>query len=143
MKIETDQNREQLFARLDGLSGHLHAAIDEGGKAAKSFFNWLDSLRQRIEESGTATPNGSDSFMTLEQVAAYLNYSKRAIQEWIANDGFPVRRCGADPRFDRAEVDEWTKRHRKNNRTSTAANGKVSPLQRDCKQMRSKANVSL
>ncbi len=143
MKIETEHNHEQLFARLDGLTSHLHAAIDEGGKAAKSFFNWLDSLRERIEESSTATPNGSDSLMTLEQVAAYLNYRKRTIQDWIANEGFPVRRCGADPRFDRAEVDEWTMRHRKNNRNSTAANGKVSPLQRDCKQTRSKVNVSL
>lgn len=143
MKIETDQNCAQIFARLDSFTGHLHAAIDEGGKAAKTFFNWFDSLRERFEANSQAAPNGVDSLMTLEQVAAYLNYSKRAIQDWIANEGFPVRRCKTDPRFDRAEVDEWTKRHRKNNRTSTAANDKVSPLQRDCKQTRSKANVSL
>lgn len=143
MKIETDQNHQQIFARLDSFTGHLHSAIDEGGKAAKTFLNWLDSLRERIEANGQATPNGGGSLMTLEQVAAYLNYSKRTIQDWIANESFPVRRCGGKPRFDRAEVDEWTKRHRKNNRTSTAANGKVSPLQRDCKQTGSKANVSL
>ncbi len=142
MKTESTDIREQLFAGLDSLKGNLFAALDDATKTAKTCVAWLESQKTQIVENCRANPS-DESLMTLQEVADYLNYSKRAIQEWIANDGFPVRRCGADPRFDRAEVDEWTKRHRKNTRNETAANGKVQPLQRDCKRDGSKANVSL
>ncbi len=142
MKTESTDIREQLFAGLDSLKGSLCAALDDGTKTAKTFVAWLESLKTQIVENSQAKP-GDESLMTLQEVADYLHYSKRAIQDWIANDGFPARRCGADPRFDRAEVDEWTKRHRKNARNAMAANGKVPPLQRDCKRSGSKNNVSL
>ncbi|GEM_PF-2365099 len=65
--------------------------------------------------------------MTIKDLADYLQVTPRTIRGWINNQGLPTRYAGDDPRFDLAEVSEWTKRHQKNNRVTMAGNGRIAP----------------
>ncbi len=130
MKAITDQSQQQVFAALDDLTAKLCAAIEAGNEAAKTLLTiWLESLETDRTPHQQTTSNGFRSLVTIKELAELWDVSERSIRDWIAKEGLPYRRVGADLRFDLTEVDEWTKRHRKNNRAMTAANGKVLPLQ--------------
>ena len=131
MKAITDQSQQQVFAALDDLTAKLCAAIEAGSQAAKMLqMIWLESPDTDQTPHQRPTHNDRQSLVTTKELAELLRVSTRSIRKWKAKKGLPYRCVGADLRFDLAEVDEWTKRHRKNNHTLTAANGKVQPLQR-------------
>jgi predicted DNA-binding transcriptional regulator AlpA len=142
----TESKIAGLIAAIDEVHARRQAAIDAENRAAKMFVKAVFEIIDAEIEAHCKQPNSSnDSLMTLQELADFVGYNSRTIQQWIADGDFPDLRAkdGADPRFDRAEILNHMKQHRKNLRGEAAANGKVSPLQRDCKQARSKANVSL
>jgi excisionase family DNA binding protein len=49
--------------------------------------------------------------MTLKQLAEYLQASRQSLLNWTkrSNHPLPVHYIGADPRFHRSEVDQWSK----------------------------------
>lgn len=148
----TSQEQEQIIAAIDEAYANRQAVLDAKkaalkaeNKAAKMLIAALFQLQDSVNEAGSRSSSNGNSLMTLQDTANFTGYSPRTIQQWIADGDFPDLRAkeGADPRFDRAEILNHMKKHRKNLRGEAAASGKVSPLQRDCKQKRSKANVSL
>ncbi len=143
-KLENRPSQEKAWAALDDLTAKLHAALEAGNETAKTLLAvWFESLETNRMPHQQTISNGFRSLITIKELAELWDVSERSIREWITTNGLPYRRVGADLRFDLTEVDEWTKRHRKNNLPSAASNDKVKPLQRDCKRDRSKANVSL
>lgn len=44
-----------------------------------------------------------------EDVARYLRVSVQTVQKWAKNGDIPVRKAGSLNRFDRVEIDEWTR----------------------------------
>ncbi|MDX2042499.1 MAG: helix-turn-helix domain-containing protein [Acidobacteriota bacterium] len=125
------QKAEWILAAMDRLTTCLHSALDAANETAKELLTlWLDSLETDRTPHQQTTSNGFRSLVTIKELAELWDVSERGIRDWIAKESLPYRRVGADLRFDLIEVDEWTKRHRKNNRAMTAANGKVLPLQR-------------
>lgn len=140
----TEQDRQQIFDSLDAFTASRKASIEAENRAAKVLINVFFEVTETEIQAHRQTSKIYDaSLMTIKEIAAHLKVTPRSIRTWIDDDGFPVRYVGADPRFDLAEVEEWTKRNRKNARNATGANGKVPPLQRDCKRDGSKNNVSL
>lgn len=76
-------------------------------------FEYLDS--SELPAFPAAQPSGLPEvkgLMTIQEIAKYLKVGTRAIHKWIKEKNFPFRRVGKDLRFDRSEVDEWTKQHR-------------------------------
>lgn len=51
-----------------------------------------------------------ESLMTIEDVVKYLQLSKRKIREMIAEKAIPHIRIGRSVRFQRSELEKWTKR---------------------------------
>ncbi len=142
----TDQKRDQIISAIDEAYANRRAALEAENRMVKMFATAIFEALDALIEASSNTPKGNGgSLMTLQEMADFVGYNPRTIQQWIADGDFPDLRAkeGADPRFDRAEILNHMKQHRKNLRGEAAANGKVSPLQRDCKQARSKANVSL
>jgi len=126
----TQEEKEEIFTAIDDFASKLRATLDAGNVVAKSLVRvWLESLEKESTAQRQTARDRYPSLVTIKQLAEIWGVSERAIRTWMAKDGLLSRRLGADVRFDLAEVDEWTKRHRKINRTSTAANGKVTPLQ--------------
>ena len=77
---------------------------------------WEANQARKMFNEAARLPNEKPSLeplMTRAQVAAYLKVTEASISNWIARAGFPVRKVGADFRFDRSAVDAWTVRHRK------------------------------
>jgi excisionase family DNA binding protein len=42
-------------------------------------------------------------------VAAYLRVSVQTVQKWAKNGDIPLRKAGVLNRFDRVEIEEWTR----------------------------------
>lgn len=141
----TSQERDQIFAAIDETASNLRGAVEAGSRVAKMFANICFELMEAQSETHyQSSPASNDSLMTIKELAVYLHVATRTIHNWRKKKDFPQPlRAGKDPRFDRREIDEWLERERKNSRAITAANGKVPPLQRDCKRNGSKNNVSL
>ena len=133
----------RLLAKVDELYAIRQAALEAENQVQKVLLTALFEAFKTVSESNRN--DNRQRLMTLQELAVFIGYGKRNIQDWISDKEFPDLRAkaGADPRFDLGEVLDHMKRHRKNNRTSAAANDKVKPLQRDCKRDGSKANVSL
>lgn len=53
--------------------------------------------------------NEMESLWTDEQVAAYLQVSVGTVQKWAKQGRIPVRKAGVLNRFDRREIEAWTK----------------------------------
>jgi excisionase family DNA binding protein len=62
----------------------------------------------RYQHAQATQPAQPDRLLTVKEVAAMLNVKPRTIHEWIAQGKIPVRRAGAEPRFKREEILEWT-----------------------------------
>jgi PTS system nitrogen regulatory IIA component len=56
------------------------------------------------QESNQAEPLWTD-----DDVARYLRVSVQTVQKWAKNGDIPVRKAGSLNRFDRSEIDEWTR----------------------------------
>lgn len=53
--------------------------------------------------------NTMDALWTDEQVAAYLQVSVGTVQKWAKQGRIPVRKAGVLNRFDRREIEAWTR----------------------------------
>jgi excisionase family DNA binding protein len=53
--------------------------------------------------------NEVESLWTDEQVAAYLQVSVGTVQKWAKQGRIPVRKAGVLNRFDRREIEQWTR----------------------------------
>ncbi len=47
--------------------------------------------------------------MTLKELADYWRVTRTSIRNWVRTKGLPVRHLGGSLRFQRAEVDLWSK----------------------------------
>lgn len=50
---------------------------------------------------------GSGEFMSVDELARYLEVDKRAILDWAGSGRLPGVRDGDSWKFDRAQIDEW------------------------------------
>ncbi len=50
-----------------------------------------------------------DPLWTDEDVAAYLNVAVATVQKWAKTGKIPVRKVGSLNRFDRKEIERWTR----------------------------------
>lgn len=141
----TRKEKEKIHTEIDEMTAKFHELIDSGNAVVKAVLTvWLEALEAKANAQQNATQKIAEkALMKIEDVAAYLNVTKRAIRGWIKKDAFPVRYVGADLRFDLTEVDEWTKRERKNPSGAMCANGKVQPLQTRLQASKEQKNVSL
>lgn len=55
------------------------------------------------------TENYTDSWIGVEEVAAYLGVTKETIRNWIKKTDIPAHRIGKLWKFKRSELDEWVK----------------------------------
>jgi excisionase family DNA binding protein len=53
--------------------------------------------------------NEVDSLWTDEDVAAYLRVSVQTVAKWAKMGRIPVRKAGSLNRFDRREIEQWTR----------------------------------
>lgn len=54
-------------------------------------------------------PNEPETLWTAEEVAAYLKVSVLTVQKWARAGRIPGRKAGVLNRFDRREIEEWTR----------------------------------
>lgn len=59
------------------------------------------------EGKTTQDPDGEAVVMTVDQLAAYLQISKRTVYNMAAAGGIPAAKVGDQWRFFRPEVDRW------------------------------------
>lgn len=59
----------------------------------------------------TAPKLSHDPLLTIEEVRDKLALTSNQCVYRLVRKGMPVRRLGRALRFDRAEVEQWTKRH--------------------------------
>ena len=55
------------------------------------------------------TENYTDSWISVEEAAAYLGVTKETIRNWIKKTDIPAHRIGKLWKFKRSELDEWVK----------------------------------
>lgn len=55
-------------------------------------------------------PIKAESLMTPEEAAAYLRVEESTVKQWAKLGKIPHRRAGSLIRFERDELDDWTKR---------------------------------
>jgi len=55
------------------------------------------------------TENYTDSWIGVEEAAAYLGVTKETIRNWIKKTDIPAHRIGKLWKFKRSELDEWVK----------------------------------
>lgn len=65
--------------------------------------------------------NATAPLWTDDDVAAYLRVSVQTVQKWAKNGDIPVRKAGSLNRFERAEIEEWTRAGRMPTESGTAA----------------------
>lgn len=91
-------------------------------QGAGSFAELLDDeTRQAIREQAVIAHK---SYLSRKEVAKYLAVSERAVAEWaaraVAENPFPERRAGGEPRYKREEVDAWAEREARRRRLKLA-----------------------
>ncbi len=69
---------------------------------------WQEIFKIRRSKAASAKP-ATDGLMTLDQAAEYLGISPLTIYGWTSKKKMPFRKVGRLLRFDRAELDAWTK----------------------------------
>ncbi len=55
------------------------------------------------------TEKYTDSWIGVEEAAAYLGVTKETIRNWIKKTDIPAHRVGKLWKFKRSELDEWVK----------------------------------
>ncbi|NQU05049.1 MAG: helix-turn-helix domain-containing protein [Calditrichaeota bacterium] len=77
----------------------------QGSKIIKDFNTRLCSIEDKIDSLfGIQTPT---QYMTVKQLAAYLNKSKSWIYHQVSDGTIPVLRDPSGLRFRREEIDAW------------------------------------
>lgn len=118
-----------LHDALDDLEARACETIQAANRVGKAVLSvWIKPLTLGATSGQMTTRAAALHLMTIKEIAAYLNANERSIHNWMKTGELPYRRVGSDIRFDMAEVDEWTKRHRKNAHGIPASNGKVRSL---------------
>jgi excisionase family DNA binding protein len=108
-----DDERAEMKELSKGLAEAVKLAVDQG---CALLCCWLDSqctearFPDQAEQTFASVSTGG--LLTIVEVAKRLDVSERTIRDLIRQDGFPDRRIGKAQRFDWAEVEAWTKRHR-------------------------------
>ena len=69
-------------------------------------------LQGLVSMQGLSASDGSDVFLTLKDVAQYLEVEARIIEEWAHSKKIPARFDNGHWIFTKAEVDQWIQRER-------------------------------
>ena len=69
-------------------------------------------LQGLLNMQGVSAPDGSDVFLTLKDVAQYLEVEARIIEEWANAKKIPARFDNGQWIFNRPEVDQWIQQER-------------------------------
>ena len=107
--VVTSQEREQILAAIDRLTTNLHATLDAGNLVTKA----LVMILLERHEAPSQHAQQVSQLMTVKEVAEFMKVSPSAVYQWVEKKDFPALRAGDDLRFDKDEVVEWMKRHRK------------------------------
>lgn len=67
----------------------------------------LDNVKPHPYHHSTMTQD--TTLMTVEEVAEYLNLTKKAVRRRVERDAIPYRKVGRSIRFHPQELEEWTK----------------------------------
>jgi excisionase family DNA binding protein len=66
------------------------------------------AVLQGALEMGTAAPaQGSGRWMTVDELARYLEVDAGTVSQWAQGGRLPAQREGAEWRFDRSRIEEW------------------------------------
>lgn len=68
----------------------------------------------KIEQSGEVRMKQEDKLLNLQELAEYLNVTKRTVYRLLDGSDLPSFRVGSHLRFKREEIDEWLDQHREN-----------------------------
>jgi hypothetical protein len=107
-----DSLLEQLDERIRRIAEEVIRQVDGGRRGAPAATVLVDEeTRQQIAELLLLS---NKHYLTRAEAAAYLRVSERSIKEWSSRPAdrnpFPEVRAGADPRYRRLAIDEWTER---------------------------------
>ena len=103
------QEKEEIFTAIDDLTSKLRATVDAVIVMAMSLLTiWLKSL-----EKPDQPPQQASQIMTVKEVADLMRVDPRAVYKWAKKGELLSLRVGDDLRFDRAEVADYMRRHRK------------------------------
>jgi len=106
-----NKNQVEIFRNIDRATDHFHGAIDALNIVSKILIaSLLESLRGEIEIRQTARePKKPSSLMTVKEAANYLQVHEKTIRVWVNQGDIPTRRIKSELRFDRREIDEWSR----------------------------------
>ncbi|WP_461257189.1 helix-turn-helix domain-containing protein [Treponema sp. R80B11-R83G3] len=48
-----------------------------------------------------------ETYLTIEELAKYLNYSEKTIRKWVLNRLIPFHKIGKNIRFRLSEIEKW------------------------------------
>lgn len=112
MASDFDRNQIEIFKSIDQATEHCHALIDALNVVSKRLIApWLGSLRNEIEIRQSSREAKTESrLMTVKEAADYLRMHERTIRAWANQGEIPYRRIKSEIRFDRQEIDEYSRR---------------------------------
>lgn len=111
MASDFDRNQIEIFKSIDQATEHFHALIDSLNVVSKRLITpWLESLRTDIEiRQSSRDPKTQSRLMTVKETADYLQVQERTLRVWANQGEIPTRRIKSEIRFDRREIDEWSR----------------------------------
>ncbi|MBK9314630.1 MAG: helix-turn-helix domain-containing protein [Acidobacteria bacterium] len=106
-----DKNQVEIFKNIDKATEHFHALIDALNVVSKRLIApWLESLRTDIEIRQSSREIKTQSrLMTVKETADYLQVQEGTLRVWANQGEIPTRRIKSEIRFDRREIDEWSR----------------------------------
>lgn len=106
----TPEEKEYFLTAFESFASKRRAALD-----AEIEFEKLKLMLEleRPEAPSQAAQQESD-IKTVNEAAEYMKVSPRSIYNWVESGKLIPLRAGDDLRFDKAELDEWMRRDRKN-----------------------------
>ncbi len=87
-------------ARLAGDVETLKLVVEDGAE-----MNGKIQMSGRVSSDGIGGTRGD--WMTLDQLAKYLEVERQKVNEWVNNDLLPGTREGGEWVFEKAKVDQW------------------------------------
>ena len=117
MKAEVHLDRESLREVVR----EVLAEEAQPRRAAPSVELLDDETRRAVQEQMLLAHK---TYLTRKEAAKYLAVSERSISEWVARpvgqNPFPEQRAGGEPRYKRADIDEWAEREAQRQRLKLA-----------------------
>lgn len=102
----------EVQAEIERIAGHLHNLLDSGTRLSKLIIAiWFESLRNEIEIRQSSREAKTESrLMTVKEAADYLRMHEGTLRAWANQGEIPYRRIKSEIRFDRQEIDEYSRR---------------------------------